>query len=242
MIRTHQESARHQVAQRSIAAEAAGTLQPPHPMDASPLLAAQRRRLEGAFGLAPVQRRIYPHGNGEGAVLSNEAQRWNAYIVLFETQNGLRALPNAVAIQAHIDASEGDWAGWNFNERVTAYTRLKYLIRDGIETFRIANAHVAIQALGWDDLVGHLQGIAGNGAFVAVAVQNNVALGGGHGNGTRWHATIARNDAAIVNGSIPNGAHGRNAGALNGARGNVRTVSDSHNAEVDVAIDSINVP
>lgn len=242
MIRSHQESTRTQVPQRSIAAEAAGTRQPPHPVDSSPLLAAQRRRLEGAFGTAPVQRRIYPHGNGEGAVLSNEAKSWNAYIALFETQNGLRALPNAAAIQLYIQNSEADWADWDFNQRVTAYTNLKYMIRDGIETFRIANAHLAIQALGWDDLVGHLQGIAGNGAFVAVAVQNNVALGGGHGNGTLWAATIARNGAAIVNGSIPNGAHGRNAGALNGARGDVRTVSDTHNDEVDVAIDSINVP
>ena len=56
MIRSHQESARSQLPQRSVAAEVTGTRQSSHPVDSSPLLAAQRRRLDGAFGLAPAQR------------------------------------------------------------------------------------------------------------------------------------------------------------------------------------------
>ncbi|MDW3195585.1 MAG: hypothetical protein R8G66_24630 [Cytophagales bacterium] len=171
---------------------------------------------------SPIQRRLY------GQDLSESHKNWNKMIDFYE---GLpEGLNNNNNIQSYIDDHEGEMHE-DWNTQIGALYGLKSIIKEEISDLK--EERTEADNLGWNQIWNFLNGtLAGHGLVTATQI---AGLGGQHGNnGFRWQIHNARTNDLIQDGSVPgNGHHGRNDGALNGARGNVRTAIDGHNTEID---------
>jgi hypothetical protein len=90
--------------------------------------------------------------------------------------------------------------------------------------------------LGWDEMIGFVRGQFAASVFVNLAVEEDVALTGGHGNGDTWSVTVALGDnvdSEIASGSVPEGDHGRGDQARNGARRSIKAALVGHNGLID---------
>lgn len=93
------------------------------------------------------------------------------------------------------------------------------------------NSEIVTFCIWFHKIIGKLEEIQTKG-FIQVTCRNG--LSGGHGAGIEWRVNNE------ISGSVPASAHGRNDGALRGARGAVRRVISFHNSLVDAAIAEVN--
>lgn len=161
---------------------------------------------------------------------TGDVVRWNAMLQHVQNLHARHVLPNIAVIDNYILQAEGEWEGDGDHAAPTnqfnAVVTLKYRIKEELTALRMDPT--AASNLNWGNIVGFLAGV-NTGGFITIVRQINVALSGGHGNGDSWTASNG------TTGTVPYATHGLGGGALNGARGAVRTVILAHNAAVEAA-------
>jgi len=144
---------------------------------------------------------------------------------MLEHRAGLAVtLSNDAAVTTYVGIHEAVWAGYSFNDEINHLVGLRTLIVAGLNGLKVGNATAA---LGWAQIVPFLQTLQAVGLITVVA--NNVNnLGGGHGPGVFWTATVTAGGAQIQTGTIPNAGHSRTDGARTGARAAAQEVARAH--------------
>ncbi len=155
---------------------------------------------------------------------------WNAMLAHLEELHEEHVLPGKDAIDEFVAAAEIDWYGTEEHsaavEQFNAKITLKSKMKSALEELKVPPTDSA--DLDWDEIVGYLAAEIHAKGFITVESEHR-HLPGGHGLGYYWAASDG------TTGTVPDNAHGRGEGALNGARGSVRTVIIAHNAAVDAA-------
>ena len=194
----------------------------------SPRMMVQRQVIRTWYGAAaslPVQRVLA--GNGASEV------QWNAICAELTDWRGARQ----ETLENWITAAE---LAWNAQQRQPNWKASKIASLKNV-IYSAVNADKRLIAdsgnLGWDDITNYLAGLQALG-LVTVATEHR-ALGGNHGNGTYWAATETVSGDDIETGTVPDAVHGLGAGALNGARGAVRTVIVAHNGLLDAIAQAV---
>ncbi|WP_298769908.1 hypothetical protein [uncultured Shewanella sp.] len=168
-----------------------------------------------------VQGRFY-------APLPEQGTEWNTLLDNINTLHNAHALPNKADIDHFIGDSEAIWHGDEEHSgsvnRFNAFVTLKGKVKAGLEQLKLDPNDSS--TLNWGDIIHYLTNQINAKGFITVN-SNQGALGGGHGNGWFWNAI------GVTTGSIPDSTHGQSAGALNGARGSVRTVIIAHNDAIN---------
>lgn len=169
-----------------------------------------------------IQGRFYPP-------IPEQGIEWNAVLDKIDTLHGNTPLPNKADIDNFILQSEDNWYGDGDHAdnvaRFNAFITLKGKVKTGLEQLKLDPNDSA--ALNWGDIVGYLTNDVGGKRFIVVNASHG-HLGGGHGNGWFWNAV------GVTTGTVPDATHGLGDGALNGARGSVRTVINAHNTLIDI--------
>jgi hypothetical protein len=172
-----------------------------------------------AAGAAPPVQRVLGHGDAE-------ALRWDA--ICAEVDDWGNA-----ALDLWITTAE---TAWNAVDRqLTWKTRKVTALKNTVAAAIAADKKDPTECdnLDWDDIIPHLETEFPNTNLITLAVSKNIRLGGRHGRGDYWKATVTATNATIETGTIPASAHGREVGPDGAARA-AKTVVTHYNTMLDV--------